>query len=328
MNSSSPEPSLHLQTRQQFSFGGQEHQHVQHVHVDLQQSGACAADSTGLTTVWPASLALCEHLVAHPGLVRGCRRHRPLYVLELGCGAGLPGLLALALGAAGVTFSDREQPVSLAHTDRTLYLSIERGEQEEEEEEEECPRDSTVDGPDTILSPVHSRSPEFSYLSSPAPPQVLDRVQRSAALNGLATPGRAAARLYDWEQPRPLPGGWAGAWRLVVAADVVYATRTARALAAALRALLHPAQGVALVAHQERRAVCLDPATRLPRVEDSDEPWELFRASCRAEGLRERVLAQAPTTSPGDEGFMCILALAPSEAALEAAVGGGGGGGG
>lgn len=224
-------PSAPSSTRQ-FSFEGQQqHQHLIQVDQSAGAAAACAADSTGLT-VWPVGLALCEHLAAHPGLVEGKR------TLELGCGAGLPGLLALALGAAHVTFADREQPVSGAEPEPRIPGGV------------------------------------WEILRRDLPPlarQVLAQVRRSAALNGFSA-ARADAQLYDWERPAQPPGGWAGAWRLVVAADVVYASRTARPLAAALRALLHPTEGVALVAHQERRAVSLDPATRLPRVDTCDEP--------------------------------------------------------
>lgn len=49
--------------------------------------------------LWPAALALAERLAAAPSLVAGKR------VLELGAGAGLPGLVAQSLGAA-VTQTD------------------------------------------------------------------------------------------------------------------------------------------------------------------------------------------------------------------------------
>lgn len=59
-----------------------------------------AADHFGV--VWPAALALCEHLQAILPA-----RQRPLDVLELGCGLALPSLVARKLGARRVVATDR-----------------------------------------------------------------------------------------------------------------------------------------------------------------------------------------------------------------------------
>ena len=72
-------------------------------------SGVCAddlppseveKDGTGLGTVWAASELLCDYLEANPTIVSGAS------VLELGAGAGVPGLLAARLGAARVQTTD------------------------------------------------------------------------------------------------------------------------------------------------------------------------------------------------------------------------------
>ena len=63
-----------------------------------------APDLIGLD-VWPASVALCDFLVQHASLVCGAS------ALELGAGAGLPGLLAAKLGALAVRFTDYEEQV-------------------------------------------------------------------------------------------------------------------------------------------------------------------------------------------------------------------------
>ena len=55
---------------------------------------------TGGLRVWEGSCDLCQYLVDSDTPVANTK------VLELGCGAGLPGLLAAKLGAASVHFQD------------------------------------------------------------------------------------------------------------------------------------------------------------------------------------------------------------------------------
>ncbi len=50
--------------------------------------------------LWDSASALCTYLLAHPKLAKGKQ------VLELGCGLGLPSLLAAKLGATQVTATD------------------------------------------------------------------------------------------------------------------------------------------------------------------------------------------------------------------------------
>eukprot|EP00659_Diplonema_papillatum_P016522 gene16522-25345_t len=50
--------------------------------------------------VWRSSMMLAEHLCDHKEMVKGKQ------VLELGCGLGLPSLVALLCGAARVVASD------------------------------------------------------------------------------------------------------------------------------------------------------------------------------------------------------------------------------
>jgi len=50
--------------------------------------------------VWPSAIALAQYLTEHPGLVQD------KIVIELGCGLGLPAIVAAKLGAARVTATD------------------------------------------------------------------------------------------------------------------------------------------------------------------------------------------------------------------------------
>lgn len=81
--------------------------------------------------------------------------------------------------------------------------------------------------------------------------------------------------------------------------------------------LFHPScTGVALIGHQVRRAIVLDPATRLPRLEDEDEPLEKFKAACAAAGLQLRVLSSRETCSNRDSDPMVLLAVGGPQARL------------
>lgn len=58
--------------------------------------------------LWPAAVALAESLMDVPLLVQGRR------ILELGCGPGLPGLIAQSLGADVTQTDYQDAPLALA----------------------------------------------------------------------------------------------------------------------------------------------------------------------------------------------------------------------
>lgn len=68
-------------------------------------SGECWAG----TVVWPAAVALCEHLLL--------RRHRAALpgsrVIELGCGLGVPGMVAVLAGAQEALLTEQKNLVTL-----------------------------------------------------------------------------------------------------------------------------------------------------------------------------------------------------------------------
>ncbi|KAI3430311.1 hypothetical protein D9Q98_004907 [Chlorella vulgaris] len=206
-----------------------------------------APDLIGLD-IWPASIALCRYLAAHPYLVVG------QHVLELGAGMGLPGLLSASLGAASALLTDYE-------------------------------------------------------------PAVLTQLVENAMLNSVQQ--RCSSQLVDFCCPvAGLRPEQQGSWRLVLVADVLYAERIAQPLAQTLKLALHP-EGVALVGHQVRRAVYLDPATRLPCLEPEDGALEAFKQCCAGCGLQLRMLSSLPTCSTVDSDPMVLLAIGPGRAALE-----------
>ena len=70
--------------------------------------------------------------------------------------------------------------------------------------------------------------------------------------------------------------------------------------------------------HQIRRAVVRDAATRLPRLEERDEPLDRWRAAAEAAGLRVRVLSCRESCSNVDSDPMLLLAAGWSREAVDA----------
>lgn len=75
--------------------------------------------------------------------------------------------------------------------------------------------------------------------------------------------------------------------------------------------------GIALIGHQIRRAIVLDRATGLPKLEDGDEPLEAFKAACTAAGLQLRELGSRSTCSAVDTAPMVLLAVGGGAASLD-----------
>jgi hypothetical protein len=61
-------------------------------------------------TVWEGSIDLCRYLLSSDVCFNDCT------VLELGCGAGIPGIQALRLGASLAVFSDFNKSVLIENT--------------------------------------------------------------------------------------------------------------------------------------------------------------------------------------------------------------------
>lgn len=76
-----------------------------------------------------------------------------------------------------------------------------------------------------------------SVLLTDYEPLVVEQLAKNIAANGAA--GCCSTQLLDWQQLRDLPAGQRCAWRLILAADVLYARVIVAPFVAALQALLH-----------------------------------------------------------------------------------------
>ena len=79
-----------------------------------------------------------------------------------------------------------------------------------------------------------------------------------------------------------------------------------------------PVPGIALIGHQTRRPLVLDPETGVPTLSERDQPFESFLESLMAAGLVHRVLGSLD--AGGSAGPLFLLAIAWDEtlvAALE-----------
>ena len=72
-------------------------------------------------------------------------------------------------------------------------------------------------------------------------PRVLRVLQQNAELNGVGA--RCTCHRLDWGDRGSMPPDWRGACRMVLGADLLYATATVTPLLATLRELLHPREG-------------------------------------------------------------------------------------
>ena len=70
--------------------------------------------------LWESSIDLCEYIVEVFGPTNGIATA----VLELGCGAGLPGIQALRLGSRTVVFSDFNEDVLSSKTWPNIVLNV------------------------------------------------------------------------------------------------------------------------------------------------------------------------------------------------------------
>ncbi len=145
------------------------------------------------------------------------------------------GLLAAALGASAVLLTDYEPEASC----RAVHSS---------------PR--TTDWPLFCLWPLRhymegavlARTSECGSVACTQPLlpardlQVLSHLASNAALNGLQR--RCSCARLDWSAPEVgLAAGQRGRWRLVLAADVLYASAVVQPFINTLRLALHPHGG-------------------------------------------------------------------------------------
>lgn len=201
-----------------------------------------SADLIGLD-VWPASVALCTYLAAHPGLVAGAA------VCELGAGgllAWLQGVLReLLLGwhacgcrAGGVSFGPRtstraQRPActgpGLAGTPCShrvplplLLLPLTR---------------AGMGLPGLLCAKLAAQH----VLLTDYEPMVVARIQQNAELNAVAA--RCACLALDWFNLAPLAPEQRHAFDLLLLADVIYAAAVVGPLVATLCTLLRSQTG-------------------------------------------------------------------------------------
>ncbi|KAL6771905.1 hypothetical protein ACKKBG_A28230 [Auxenochlorella protothecoides x Auxenochlorella symbiontica] len=141
-------------------------------------------------------------------------------------------------------------------------------------------------------------------------PLVLELAAENIRLNGVGD--IAATHRLDWEDPQgTLAPGHPHSFHVVLAADVLYISDIVLPFVGMLQTLLHP-EGIALVAHQTRRPLVLDPETGVPGLSRRDEPYEAFQAAVRAAGLVPRQLGALD--AGGSAGPLYLSALAWEQA--------------
>ncbi|GAB4822154.1 hypothetical protein N2152v2_009200 [Parachlorella kessleri] len=116
---------------------------------------------------------------------------------------------------------------------------------------------------------------------------VVGQLQRNGQLNGLSEPAFVAQRL-DWAELSGLQQRHLHAFRLVLAADVLYQNQLMAPLVRTMTSLLHP-QGVILLGHLPRRAIIMERG--IPTLVEIDEPYNVFRIEAEKAGLHCRVLS-------------------------------------
>ena len=90
------------------------------VRASKEHSDLVAGEYEGGLKIWECSLDLVQHVVKEDVLLKGKR------VLELGCGVGLPGVVALQRGASHVLFQDYNRGVLLRRTMPSVLLNMQK----------------------------------------------------------------------------------------------------------------------------------------------------------------------------------------------------------
>jgi methyltransferase-like protein 23 len=133
---------------------------------------------------------------------------------------------------------------------------------------------------------------------------VVDHAARNAMLCGVAD--RCIGMLLDWTHLEDLPALHRHTYSLVLAADVLYIQELMPYFVTVMTTLMAPG-GIAVIAHQTRRALVLSP-DGTPEMREEDVSFLLFRKLCDDAGLCLRVLGSRE--SPGFPGPMMLLAVA------------------
>lgn len=215
--------------------------------------------------VWPAAIALCEYLARRSRLVAGAA------VCELGAGAGPPPTLPYRLHApSSHPASDVQGCASTVAPVCSCWHSSQRALAPS--------RPAGMGLPGLLCAKLGAAS----VLLTDYEPVVVDALRRNAALNGVAS--ACTCLSLDWLDLSPLAPAQRAAHDLVLLADVIYAAAVVQPLVAALRALLRPQSGAALVAHRIRRPLVFDRIDKIARLQ--------VRMHC---GARQGLQQNSPT---------------------------------
>lgn len=168
-------PPLHFLNETVFERTASEREDQEKIisHTAAQRSDLISGVYEGGLKVWECTYDLLE-LVERDGETFGGKR-----VLDLGCGAGLLGILALKRGARQVTFQDYNGTVIEQLTLPNVLLNCQEEEEESEEEDDEEGKGKRKKGDECKKKAIDEEKQE-GMAGDPTPPTREDNFQKQA----------------------------------------------------------------------------------------------------------------------------------------------------